>query len=87
MRITISIDPGLLSEARALAAASGRTLSAVVDDALREAFAVRATGARRAVATRPARPALPVFRGSRLVPGAALDHGAALLARMEGIEP
>jgi len=81
MRTTIKIDDGLLAEAKTRAADSGRTLNAVVEDALREAFA------RRATAGRPPRPKLPVFRGGRLLPGVDLDDSAALLDLMERAEP
>jgi hypothetical protein len=81
MRTTIKIDDRLLAEAKTRAAKSGRTLNAVVEDALREAFA------RRAGAHRSPRPELPVFRGSRLAPGVDLDDGAALLDLMERAEP
>ena len=81
MRTTIKIDDRLLAEAKTRAADSGRTLNAVVEDALREAFA------RRAVADRPPRPKLPVFRGGRLLPGVDLDDGAALLDLMERARP
>jgi hypothetical protein len=77
MRTTIKIDDRLLAEAKTRAADSGRTLNAVVEDALREAFA------RRVAAGRPGRPKLPVLRGSRLMPGVDLDDGAALLDLME----
>jgi len=86
MRTTSSIDHRLLAEARAVAAATGRTLGAVVDDALREAFAGRATGPGRATATGRSAPALPVCRGSRLLPGVDLDHDAVLLEQMERAE-
>jgi predicted transcriptional regulator len=36
MRTTIRLDPHLLAEAKKLAAASGRTLTAVIEEALRE---------------------------------------------------
>lgn len=81
MRTTIKIDDRLLAEAKTRAAISGRTLNAVVEDALREAFA------RRAAVDRSLGPKLPVFRGSRLVPGIDLDDGAALLELMERAEP
>lgn len=81
MRTTITIDDDLLAEAKTRAAASGRTLNAVVDDALRQAFA------RRPDRPIPGPPTLPVFRGSRLVPGVDLDDGAALLDVMERAEP
>jgi Arc/MetJ family transcription regulator len=76
MRTTIRIDDALLAEAKLRAAKSGRTLNAVVEDALREAFA-------RAVDEDAERPELPVFRGSRLVAGVDLDDSAALLEHME----
>lgn len=78
MRTTIKIDDRVLAEAKVQAANSGRTLNAVIEDALREALARRHRGyERRAVE-------LPTFRGSRLVPGVDLDDSAALLDRMEG---
>ena len=76
MRTTIKIDDELLAEAKLRAAKSGRTFNAVVEDALREAFA-------RSQDTATERPELPVFRGSRLMPGVDLDDTAALLALME----
>jgi Arc/MetJ family transcription regulator len=79
MRTTIKIDDRLLAEAKARAARSGRTLNAVVEDALRAALARREEhGDRIALA-------LPTFAGSRLLPGADLDDSAGLLDRMEGI--
>ena len=81
MRTTIKIDDALLAEAKARAVDSGRTLNAVVEDALRESFA------RRAVAGPVGRPKLPVFRGGRLVPGIDLDDSSALLEQMERAEP
>lgn len=81
MRTTVNLDERLLAEAKARAAATGRTLTAVVEDALREAFA------RRSSDGRAARPTLPVFRGSRLAPSVDLDDSAALLELMEGDRP
>ena len=76
MRTTIRIDDELLTEAKLRAARSGRTLAAVVEDALREAFARRLVdGAERAE--------LPLFRGSRQLPGVDLDDSASLLEHME----
>jgi len=80
MRTTIKIDDQLLAAAKAQAATSGRTLNAVVEDALREALARRVRGDR----TRGVE--LPIFRGSRLRQGVDLDDSAALLHRMEGTE-
>jgi hypothetical protein len=76
MRTTIKIDDALLAEAKLRAARSGRTLNSVVEDALREAFARRVTDDAE-------RPRLPVFHGSRLVPGVDLDDAASLLELME----
>lgn len=80
MRTTIKIDDQLLAEAKAQAVRSGRTLNAVVEDALREALARRDRSGPRASVE------LPTFPGSRLRPGIDLDDSAALLDRMEGID-
>jgi len=76
MRTTIKIEDALLIEAKTRAAATGRTLNQVVEDALREAFARRRAGSDRLP--------LPVFRGGRLAPGVDLDDSAALLDLMDG---
>ena len=78
MRTTVKIDDRLLAEAKSLAARSGRTLNAVIEDALRSALAKRGRGQRREIVE------LPTFIGSRLMPGVDLDDSAALLDRMEG---
>ncbi len=80
MRTTINIDDRLLAEAKTQAARSGRTLTAVIEDALREAIARRDRRHR----VRP--PDLPVSVGGRLQPGVDLDDSAALLELMEGAE-
>ncbi len=76
MRTTIKIDDELLAEAKLRAAQTGRTLNDVVADALRESFARRERHDTE-------RPKLPVFQGSRLMPGVDLDDSAALLELME----
>ena len=76
MRLTIMLDDDLLAEARGRAARSGRTLSQVVEDALLRSFA-------RSDAATAERARLPVFHGSRLVPGVDPDDSAALLDVME----
>ena len=81
MRTTVTISDALLVEAKTRAAASGRTLNQVIDDALRAAFA------RQRAEARSDGPALPVLRGSRLIPGVDLDDSAALIALMERGEP
>lgn len=80
MRTTIKIDDQLLAAAKAQAATSGRTLNAVVEDALRAALV------RRDRPDRQRTVGLPTFRGGRLRPGVDLDDSAALLDRMEGTE-
>jgi hypothetical protein len=53
-------------------AASGRTLDAVIEDALRESFNRRTTAIQ-----------IPTFGGRGLHPGVDLDNNAALLELME----
>ncbi|ADI14516.1 type II toxin-antitoxin system VapB family antitoxin [Truepera radiovictrix] len=80
MRTTIRLDDELLREAKRLAAETNQTLTAVIEEALRERLA-RRKGAR----DRP--PFTPkVYRGPAkgLQPGVDLDDNAALLDLMEG---
>lgn len=72
MRVTITIDDVLHAEAKAIAARSGRTLSATVEDALRVAIVQQ-----RAASTGP-RVALPTFSGL-VQPGVNLDSNSDLL--------
>ncbi len=77
MRTTVTIDDQLLVEVKTVAAQSGRTLSAVIEDALRASLARRRT-------ERPPIPPLPTISGGGLQPGVDLDDSAALLDLMEG---
>ena len=77
MRTTITLDENLLHEAKDVAARTHRSLSAVIEDAVREALARR-----RDPDERPA-VELPVFGGRGLQPGIDLDDTAALLEEME----
>jgi hypothetical protein len=78
MRTTIRLDDELLTAAKRNAVETGRTLTAVIEDALRQALARRAPD-RRAGATE-----LPVARGGgALQPGVDLDDSASLLELME----
>ncbi len=77
MRTTIRLDEQLLTQAKEFAARTGRTLTAVIEDALRRALA----DAKRAKKGPPAR--LPTFRGDGLEPGVDLDDTAALLGLMD----
>lgn len=80
MRTTIRLDDELLTQAKQVAAQSGRTLNAVIEDALRESLARTAKPAKRT------RIRLPVFKGRGLQPGVDLDSAAALLELMDGDE-
>jgi hypothetical protein len=78
MRTTVTIDDALLAEAKAVAARSGRTLNAVVEDALRESLL------RRRTREQQARVSLPVSKSRGGVrPGVNLDSNAELLDLME----
>ena len=77
MRTTIRLDAPLLAEAKKLAADRGRTLTAVIEDALREVLARRSQ-------TRPGRKVkFTTFGGKGLRPGVDLDNSAALVDLME----
>lgn len=77
MRTTVTIDDALLAEAKVVAARSGRTLKAVVEDALRESLA------RQRAEQRPRLP-LPVSKFKGWVkPGVEIDSNADLLDLME----
>jgi hypothetical protein len=77
MRTTVRLDPHLLAEAKKAAADSGRTLTAVIEDALRESLNRRSAGPRRRKVK------IPTFGGRGLQPGVDLDDSAGLLALME----
>ena len=80
MRTTIRLDDALLREVKAHAVETGRTLTSVIEDALRASL--------RRSHSQPERP-IPVFRPrSRggLQPGVDLSDSAALLDLMEGTE-
>lgn len=77
MRTTIRLDEQLLAEAKQIAARSGRTLTAVIEDAMRLAF----SSTRRAKRDSSAK--LPTYKGDGLLPGVDLDDSASLLAAME----
>ena len=78
MRTTVRLDDALLREAKREASRCGMTLSAMIEEALRERLA------RTASADEPrSRVRLPTFRGRGLVPCVELDDSAALLDLME----
>ncbi len=77
MRTTIRLPPGLMAQAKKLARDTGRTLTQVIEDALREVIARR---------TRPAprSDSFTIVRGNGLQPGVDLDDSAAVLDLMDG---
>jgi hypothetical protein len=77
MRTTIRLDEDLLAEVRLAAARSGKSMTAVIEDALREVFA-------RQQARADASPVkLTTVAGHGPQPGVDLDDSAALLSLME----
>jgi hypothetical protein len=77
MRTTVRLDKNLLAEAKKHAVESGRTLTAVLEDALREALARRqAPGKRKLMRLR-------TMKGDGMRPGVDLDDTASLLELME----
>lgn len=82
MRTTVRLDPDLLARAKERAARTGRTLTAVIEDALRAALAP-GRGRRRGE-----RIELPTYGSGGVLPGVDLDDSAALLDAMEsGADP
>ncbi len=77
MRTTIQLDDQLLSEAKQHAARTGRTLKAVIEDALRE------TLARKDTAGSEGRVRLKTFKGRGVQSGVDLDDTSSLLDLME----
>jgi len=77
MRTTIRIDERLLQEAKHTAVRTGRSLTAVIEDALRESLARQ----RQAAPRQPV--ALVTVGGKGLHPGVDLDDSASLLDLME----
>jgi hypothetical protein len=76
MRTTVRLDDALLAEAKTLAVRTGRTLTQVIEDSLRQALAGRPDGEGR-------RAELPIVRGGRLRPGVNPDSMSDLLDIME----
>jgi hypothetical protein len=80
MRTTITLPDALLAKARVEAAKTGRSLTAFVADAVREALARQARRSDKAPVH------LTTFRGSGLRPGVDLDDSAALEDLMDGTD-
>jgi hypothetical protein len=78
MRTTARLDDDLLRQAKALAARTGRTLTAVIEDGLREALARHRRRQERPPVARP------IFKGKRLRPGVDLDATVGLRDILDG---
>ena len=76
MRTTVRLDPHLFKSAKKLAAESGRTLTAVIEDALREVIARKQSQHRTPVK-------ITVFGGGGVMPGVDINKSAALLDLMD----
>ena len=79
MQITVELSPYLLEEAKQVAAESGRTLDAVISDAL----CVELNRLRAWKQAPPPKVNLPTFGGGGVLPGVDLSSNAALLELME----
>ena len=77
MRTTIRLDDHLLAQAKKQAAETGTTLTAVLEQALRESLVRRSAGLR----AKPLR--LKTVKGGGVRAGVDLDDSAALLELME----
>lgn len=77
MRTTIRLDEQLLAEAKRHALESGRTLTAVIEDALRQSLAQRRQTEGRS------RVRLTTFAGHGLQPGVDLNDSAGLRELMD----
>jgi len=77
VRTTIRIDEHLLREAKKLAATTGRTLTAVIEDALREVLA------RQSVQQTLPPYRIQTFRGDGTMPGVDLNNTASLWDLMD----
>ncbi len=76
MRTTIQIDKHLYAELKMIATRTGRTLTAVINEALRDSLSRRRNAERPPVN-------LPVFNGTGVMPGVDLNDSASLLDLME----
>ena len=77
MRTTIRIEEQLLKKAKQLAIRRGKSLTSIIEDALRESLARQHDSGHRE------RVRLITFSGKGLLPGVDLDDSAALLDLME----
>jgi hypothetical protein len=78
MRTTIHLPDHLFAQVKQYAARTGKTMTAVIEDSLRETLARQQQETRRPPVT------LTSVSGNGLQPGVDLDDSAALLSLMEG---
>ncbi len=78
MRTTVRLDDELYATVKALAARSGRSVGAVIEDALRRSLAAEAQPGGADTGS-----SLPVFGGSGVLPGIDLADNRALRDVME----
>ena len=78
MRTTVRLDESLLKAAKRRALETGKTLTAVIEEALRESLA------RKGPKKKLGRFKIKPFGGGGLRPGVNLDDSASLLDIMEG---
>lgn len=77
MRTTVRLPPGLMAQAKKLARDTDRTLTQVIEDALRDAVTRRTRRPPRAAS-------FTIVHGNGVQPGADLDNTSALLDLMDG---
>jgi hypothetical protein len=78
MRTTVRLPPALMARAKKLARDTGRTLTQVIEDALRETLA-------RKGRPKPSAVTIVTFRGDGLQPGVDLNNSAALADLMDDV--
>ena len=79
VRTTIRLSPDLMRQLRHLAAESRRTLTSIIEDAVREVLARKNSKQLRK------RVVLPTFKGNGVRPGVDLHNNANLLDIMDGL--
>lgn len=79
MRTTVRLDDALMAEVKQFAAMRQKTLTSVIEEALREKLAQR----RRSGRSKPVK--LTTVGGNGLLPGIDLDDAASLLDIMEDV--
>ena len=79
MRTTIRLDENLLRQAKKFALEHGRTLTSLIEDALRTTLSKQSSSVKKQ------RVKLPSFGSGGTLPGVDLDNTAALYDMMDGI--